>query len=147
MTPLLQLVPQFEQVFGSQTTTSAFSRTVSSSEQNNSQVVMQNRFQKVFLRFLEHFARPEHPLVIFLDDMQWADVPSMKLLQAILVREKRKENKKEKKKKKWKKKRRENHQKCFANLRGLNVLVSFFFFLRQAKVSKAGCCSSSHIGM
>src|SRR5262249_47090809 len=33
----------------------------------------QNRFQIVFRRFLSVFARPEHPLVLFLDDLQWLD--------------------------------------------------------------------------
>ena len=31
----------------------------------------QNRFQLVFRRFLGAFARREHPLVLFLDDLQW----------------------------------------------------------------------------
>src|SRR5467141_4113898 len=33
----------------------------------------QNRFQMVFRRFLCAFARPEHPLALFLDDLQWLD--------------------------------------------------------------------------
>src|SRR6202165_56323 len=33
----------------------------------------QNRFQLVFRRFLGAFARPEHPLALFLDDLQWMD--------------------------------------------------------------------------
>jgi len=33
----------------------------------------QNRFQMVFRRFLGAFARPEHPLALFLDDLQWLD--------------------------------------------------------------------------
>jgi len=32
-----------------------------------------NRFQLVFRRFLGAFARPEHPLALFLDDLQWLD--------------------------------------------------------------------------
>src|SRR5580700_3854021 len=31
----------------------------------------QRRFQLVFRRFLSAFARPEHPLALFLDDLQW----------------------------------------------------------------------------
>jgi hypothetical protein len=30
-------------------------------------------FQRVFRRFLGVFARPEHPLALFLDDLQWLD--------------------------------------------------------------------------
>src|SRR4029077_660538 len=33
----------------------------------------QNRFQMVFRRFLGVFARKEHPLALFLDDLQWLD--------------------------------------------------------------------------
>ncbi|HSJ01649.1 MAG TPA: AAA family ATPase, partial [Verrucomicrobium sp.] len=40
----------------------------------------QNRFQLVFINFLKVFARPEHPLTLFLDDMQWSDAPTLNLL-------------------------------------------------------------------
>lgn len=40
-----------------------------------------NRFQLVFARFLSVFARPEHPLVLFLDDLQWVDAASLQLLE------------------------------------------------------------------
>src|SRR5262249_48492974 len=33
----------------------------------------QNRFKMIFRRFLGAFARREHPLVLFLDDLQWLD--------------------------------------------------------------------------
>ncbi|AGW15100.1 diguanylate cyclase domain-containing protein [Megalodesulfovibrio gigas] len=44
----------------------------------------QNRFILCLQRFIGVFARPEHPLVIFLDDLQWADVPSLHLLQKLV---------------------------------------------------------------
>jgi predicted ATPase/class 3 adenylate cyclase len=40
----------------------------------------QNRFQIVVLNFVHVFATAQHPLVIFLDDLQWSDVPSLNLL-------------------------------------------------------------------
>ncbi|MFO0628368.1 MAG: AAA family ATPase, partial [Polyangiales bacterium] len=45
----------------------------------------QNRWNLVFLRFLRCLAAAEHPLVLFLDDLQWADSPSLKLLQHVVT--------------------------------------------------------------
>jgi len=45
----------------------------------------QNRFTLVFQRFLRVFAQKEHPLVIFLDDLQWADSATLKLLHALMT--------------------------------------------------------------
>ncbi|MGV2293596.1 PAS domain S-box protein [Trinickia sp. YCB016] len=44
------------------------------------------RFQLVFRRFIEVFARPEHPLVLFLDDLQWLDVATLDLIEDLLTR-------------------------------------------------------------
>jgi PAS domain S-box-containing protein len=43
----------------------------------------QNRFQTVFVRFLGAFARPEHPLALFLDDLQWLDTATLELLEHV----------------------------------------------------------------
>jgi predicted ATPase len=45
----------------------------------------QNRFQLVFRRFLGAFARPEHPLALFLDDLQWMDAASLELLEYLVT--------------------------------------------------------------
>jgi predicted ATPase/GAF domain-containing protein len=45
----------------------------------------QRRFQLVFRRFLAVFARPEHPLALFLDDLQWLDSATLDLLEDLLT--------------------------------------------------------------
>jgi predicted ATPase/signal transduction histidine kinase/tRNA A-37 threonylcarbamoyl transferase component Bud32 len=44
-----------------------------------------HHFHRVLLRFLGVFASREHPLVVFLDDLQWADAASLRLLQHLLT--------------------------------------------------------------
>jgi predicted ATPase/signal transduction histidine kinase/tRNA A-37 threonylcarbamoyl transferase component Bud32 len=43
-----------------------------------------NRFNLVFQSFIRLFCQPEHPLVIFLDDLQWADSASLKLIELMM---------------------------------------------------------------
>jgi PAS domain S-box-containing protein len=43
-----------------------------------------HRFQLVFRRFISVFARPEHPLALFLDDLQWLDAATLDLIEDLL---------------------------------------------------------------
>ena len=43
-----------------------------------------NRFQTAFESFLDALCTAEHPLALFLDDLQWADPASLKLLQLLM---------------------------------------------------------------
>jgi histidine kinase len=44
----------------------------------------QNRFNTVFTKFLQVFAQPECPLILFLDNLQWADVSCLRLIELLL---------------------------------------------------------------
>ncbi|NJK67419.1 MAG: AAA family ATPase [Microcoleus sp. CSU_2_2] len=45
----------------------------------------QNRFNLVFQKFIRVFSSPEHPLVIFLDDLQWVDSATLKLIELMMT--------------------------------------------------------------
>ena len=45
----------------------------------------QNRFQFVFRRFIGAFAKREHPLVLFLDDLQWLDAATLDLIEHLIT--------------------------------------------------------------
>ncbi|MFW6428741.1 MAG: diguanylate cyclase [Desulfosalsimonas sp.] len=44
-----------------------------------------NRFRRVFRNFVSVFADRDHPVVLFLDDMQWADSASIELIKNMVV--------------------------------------------------------------
>jgi len=45
----------------------------------------QNLFRLVFQNFVHVFTQPAHPLVMFLDDLQWADTASLNLIEMLLA--------------------------------------------------------------
>ncbi|MCB9230916.1 MAG: AAA family ATPase [Bacteroidia bacterium] len=44
-----------------------------------------NRFNMVLTQFINSVSRPDHPLVLFIDDLQWADLASLNLLKNIMI--------------------------------------------------------------
>jgi predicted ATPase/signal transduction histidine kinase len=71
---LVDVVPQLELIVGKQPPVQELSPSEA-----------QYRFNRVFRCFLGVFAAPEHPLVLFLDDLQWADLASLHLIQHLLT--------------------------------------------------------------
>ncbi|WP_437589725.1 AAA family ATPase [Sorangium sp. So ce1000] len=70
---ILDVIPEVEAILGPQPPVPELGPTET-----------QNRFNLVLERFLRVFAKREHPLVIFLDDLQWADAASLRLLERVL---------------------------------------------------------------
>jgi predicted ATPase len=69
---ITDVIPLFEQITGKQPEVFSLPSTES-----------QNRFNIVFHDFIKVFAAEEHPLVLFIDDMQWIDNASLKLLEML----------------------------------------------------------------
>lgn len=70
---LVDLIPELEQVIGHQPALPQLSPHES-----------RERLQHVVREFIRALARPEHPLVIFVDDLQWTDASSAELLVHLL---------------------------------------------------------------
>lgn len=45
----------------------------------------QKRFYKVFISFVKVFTKKDHPLVLFMDDLQWSDVPTLNLIRELVT--------------------------------------------------------------
>lgn len=70
---ITELVPELERIIGPQSPAPKLSGTAA-----------QNRFNLLFHTFIQVFTTPEHPLVIFIDDLQWADSASLNLIQMLM---------------------------------------------------------------
>jgi predicted ATPase/class 3 adenylate cyclase len=71
---IVDVIPEIELIIGKPPTVPALPPTES-----------QNRFNLVFQSFIHVFCKKEHPLVIFLDDLQWADSATLKLMQLMMT--------------------------------------------------------------
>ena len=71
---LAEVIPEIEFVLGEQPPPAAIDPADA-----------QNRFRFVFQSFVAALARRQHPLVVFLDDLQWADAATLDLLHALLT--------------------------------------------------------------
>lgn len=45
----------------------------------------ENRFNRIFRQFVQVFCQQDHPLVIFLDDLQWVDTASLEMLELLIT--------------------------------------------------------------
>jgi predicted ATPase/signal transduction histidine kinase len=70
---LSDVIPEIELIIGKQPAVATLPPTQA-----------QNRFGRVIRQFINAFARAEHPLVIFLDDLQWADLASLALIELLM---------------------------------------------------------------
>ncbi|MEH2459376.1 ATP-binding sensor histidine kinase [Nostoc sp.] len=71
---LIEVIPELEQIIGKQPAIAQLSGSA-----------VQNRFNLLFQNFIQVFTTTEHPLVMFLDDLQWADSASLNLLKVLMV--------------------------------------------------------------
>ena len=71
---IIDVIPEVELIIGKQPPVPELGATES-----------QNRFSRVFKQFIGVFTTEEHPLVVFLDDLQWADSASLKLIELLMT--------------------------------------------------------------
>lgn len=71
---ILDVIPELEQIIGKQPSAAELSGSAA-----------ENRFNLLFQKFIQVFTTNEHPLTIFLDDLQWADLASLKLIHRLMT--------------------------------------------------------------
>lgn len=71
---IVDLVPDLALIVGEQPPTLELAPTES-----------HNRFQIAFVNFVKVFARARRPIVLFMDDLQWGDAPTLSLLQHLIT--------------------------------------------------------------
>ncbi|MEG4347861.1 AAA family ATPase [Microcoleus sp. A003_D6] len=70
---IIDVVPELTRIMGEQPPVAELSGSAA-----------QNRFNLLFQKFIQVFTTSEHPLVMFLDDLQWADSVSLSLMQVLM---------------------------------------------------------------
>ncbi|MFN6478944.1 AAA family ATPase [Nostoc sp. DedQUE07] len=71
---IIEVIPELERIIGQQPPATELSGTAA-----------QNRFNLLFQKFTQVFTSEKHPLVMFLDDLQWADSASLMLIQLLMA--------------------------------------------------------------
>ncbi|PSB09853.1 hypothetical protein C7B76_24775 [filamentous cyanobacterium CCP2] len=71
---LIEFIPELERLIGKQPEVPSLTANAS-----------QARFNRIFFQFTTVFTHSEHPLVLFLDDLQWADDASLKLIHLLIT--------------------------------------------------------------
>src|SRR5919202_1555758 len=71
---IIDVIPEVELIIGSQSALPELAPTEA-----------QNRFNLVFQNFINVFTQASHPLVLFLDDLQWADGASLNLMELLMT--------------------------------------------------------------
>jgi predicted ATPase/signal transduction histidine kinase/ActR/RegA family two-component response regulator len=70
---LIDVIPELERIIGKQLPAPELSGSAA-----------QQRFNLLMQKFVRLFTTAAHPLVLFLDDLQWADLASLNLLQSLM---------------------------------------------------------------
>ena len=70
---IVEVIPELEQIIGTQPPVPELSGSAA-----------QNRFNLLFQKFIGVFATANHPLVVFIDDLQWADSASLNLIKLLM---------------------------------------------------------------